>query len=196
MQAGQAPQPPQQQQPNQAPAAAANSHGHNTNAPTTPPPPPAAHEPCVDGSDVREIALLLARFGCNNHTICDEELRPIGVGLYPLGALINHSCRPNCVQTFAGRNIVFRWAWVGVSGCGWEVKKYKVVTHGHAVGAATRLHAWQDVSINQMHARVVVRFTTTLNVTHHVASCCAVLCHAVMCCPGAGLWCPSLQASS
>ena len=28
--------------------------------------------------DVREIAVLIARFACNNHTICDEELRPIG----------------------------------------------------------------------------------------------------------------------
>jgi hypothetical protein len=26
----------------------------------------------------RSIAYLLARFACNNHTICDEELRPIG----------------------------------------------------------------------------------------------------------------------
>ena len=26
----------------------------------------------------REIARLLARFACNVHTICDEELRPIG----------------------------------------------------------------------------------------------------------------------
>jgi hypothetical protein len=30
------------------------------------------------GAAVREAALLLARFATNNHTICDEELRPIG----------------------------------------------------------------------------------------------------------------------
>ena len=29
-------------------------------------------------TDVKEIALLLARFACNNHTICDDELRPVG----------------------------------------------------------------------------------------------------------------------
>eukprot|EP00775_Hariotina_reticulata_P013528 gene13528-biopygen15414 len=57
---------------------------------------------------VKEIAQLLACFACNNHTVCDEELRPIGVGLYPRGALINHSCSPNCVQSFAGSRIVFR----------------------------------------------------------------------------------------
>ena len=27
---------------------------------------------------IREIARLLARFACNAHTICDDELRPIG----------------------------------------------------------------------------------------------------------------------
>ena len=26
----------------------------------------------------RTVAQLLARFACNNHTICDEELRSIG----------------------------------------------------------------------------------------------------------------------
>ena len=28
--------------------------------------------------DTRTIALMLARCACNNHTICDDELRPIG----------------------------------------------------------------------------------------------------------------------
>ena len=28
--------------------------------------------------NVREVAQLLARFACNVHTICDEELRPVG----------------------------------------------------------------------------------------------------------------------
>lgn len=30
------------------------------------------------GVPAGEIALLLARFACNNHTICDDELRAIG----------------------------------------------------------------------------------------------------------------------
>ena len=28
--------------------------------------------------DAPEIARLLARFACNSHTICDNELRPVG----------------------------------------------------------------------------------------------------------------------
>eukprot|EP00798_Chlamydomonas_sp_ICE-L_P020441 gene20441-27230_t len=56
----------------------------------------------------KDIAMLLARFACNNHTIADEELRPIGVGIYPLGALVNHSCEPNCMQSFKGAAIQFR----------------------------------------------------------------------------------------
>lgn len=34
--------------------------------------------PNAVNQDVRGIAMLIARFACNNHTICDEELRPIG----------------------------------------------------------------------------------------------------------------------
>eukprot|EP00877_Chromochloris_zofingiensis_P003146 jgi/Chrzof1/12832/Cz07g08320.t1 len=56
----------------------------------------------------KEIALLIARFAANNHTICDDELRPVGVGIYPLGALFNHSCTPNCMQSFQGSTIMFR----------------------------------------------------------------------------------------
>ena len=31
-----------------------------------------------------------------------------GVGLYPVGAMLNHSCMPNAMQSFVGRRIVFR----------------------------------------------------------------------------------------
>jgi SET and MYND domain-containing protein len=40
----------------------------------------------------RSIALLLARFAANAHTIADEELSPIGVGIFPLASMVNHSC--------------------------------------------------------------------------------------------------------
>lgn len=37
----------------------------------------AASDPAV-GAPARDVAQLLARFACNNHTVCDEELRAIG----------------------------------------------------------------------------------------------------------------------
>lgn len=33
-----------------------------------------------------------------------------GIGLYPTGAMVNHNCRPNAVQSFVGAAIVFRCA--------------------------------------------------------------------------------------
>ena len=90
--------------------------------------------------ELSTIVQLLACFLCNNHTICDEEQRPIGlhtcrhscclpctalsrsarrhpfhvpipstgIGLFLRGAMLNHSCTPNAVQSFSGRRIVFR----------------------------------------------------------------------------------------
>lgn len=51
---------------------------------------------------------LLGVLSCNAHTICDDELQPIGLGLYPLAALTNHDCEPNCVQTFEAGALVLR----------------------------------------------------------------------------------------
>ena len=42
----------------------------------------------------------LCRFQCNNFGITDDLLLPIGAGVYPNGALLNHSCDPNCVITY------------------------------------------------------------------------------------------------
>lgn len=41
--------------------------------------------------DVKSTALLLARLACNSHTLADDELRPYGIGIFPLGAMVNHS---------------------------------------------------------------------------------------------------------
>ncbi|CAB9523758.1 lysine methyltransferase SMYD2 [Seminavis robusta] len=42
------------------------------------------------------IVELLARFDSNNFGIVDDLLFFLGAGVYPAGAILNHSCEPNC----------------------------------------------------------------------------------------------------
>lgn len=51
---------------------------------------------------------LFCRIGCNVFTICDGELRPKGIGLYMLGALLCHSCSPNCLALYQGTRQIIR----------------------------------------------------------------------------------------
>lgn len=44
----------------------------------------------------------------NSFSICDEEMQGIGVGIYGLPSLVNHSCLPNCVVTFDGAALQLR----------------------------------------------------------------------------------------
>mmetsp|Transcript_20476 Transcript_20476/g.46892 ORF Transcript_20476/g.46892 Transcript_20476/m.46892 type:complete len:310 (-) Transcript_20476:498-1427(-) len=53
-------------------------------------------------------AELLSIISLNAHTIFDDELQDIGIGLYPIAALTNHSCAPSAVHTFDGDEIVLR----------------------------------------------------------------------------------------
>ncbi|KAJ1967327.1 hypothetical protein H4R35_006740 [Dimargaris xerosporica] len=42
----------------------------------------------------------LGRFQCNSFQLYDEQLFAVGDGTYPLAALVNHSCQPNCVALY------------------------------------------------------------------------------------------------
>jgi len=48
-----------------------------------------------------QLSSLLERFACNDFSIWDELLISVGSGCYPLGAILNHSCEPNCVLSFS-----------------------------------------------------------------------------------------------
>ncbi|KAK8966740.1 Histone-lysine N-methyltransferase ASHR1 [Platanthera guangdongensis] len=58
--------------------------------------------------DLREITENFSKLSCNAHSICDDQLRPLGTGLYPVISIINHSCSPNSVLVFEGRIAVVR----------------------------------------------------------------------------------------
>jgi len=55
-------------------------------------------EPSQEPS-VRDVALLLARFACNNHTICDDELAPIGAPHAPLPQCCERARQDPCAAT-------------------------------------------------------------------------------------------------
>jgi SET and MYND domain-containing protein len=55
-----------------------------------------------------EMLNLFSKFSTNNFNITNPEMQPIGIGLYPTAALLNHSCSPNCVVVFDGTKIKVR----------------------------------------------------------------------------------------
>lgn len=53
-----------------------------------------------------KVVGLLCRVNCNAFSVCDDANAPVGIGVFPQGALFNHSCEPNCVVGFRGRQMV------------------------------------------------------------------------------------------
>lgn len=54
---------------------------------------------------LQDIVQLFCRVNCNAFTIADDTGASLGLGLFPHGALFNHSCAPNCVVSFAGQDM-------------------------------------------------------------------------------------------
>ncbi|CAH0520496.1 unnamed protein product [Peronospora belbahrii] len=52
-----------------------------------------------------QMLRMLSRFRNNNFSICDELLLELGAGCFPLAAMINHSCDPNCAITFVSKTL-------------------------------------------------------------------------------------------
>ena len=50
----------------------------------------------LSGAEADDCAAVLAVLQRNAHSVCDDELREVGVALYPRAVTAaNHSCRPN-----------------------------------------------------------------------------------------------------
>ncbi|XP_070581944.1 histone-lysine N-methyltransferase SMYD3-like isoform X2 [Ptychodera flava] len=67
---------------------------------------------CVEEEVLNDLSSdLLAIFGrmvSNSFSVCDAEMKPIGVAIYPKVSLLNHSCDANCVAVFNGTEILIR----------------------------------------------------------------------------------------
>ncbi|CAH1786124.1 unnamed protein product [Owenia fusiformis] len=67
----------------------------------------------IDGKkfELPPLADVLDLFGkmcINSFTICDGEMQAIGVGIYMNGSRLNHSCLPNAVAVFSGKQLTVR----------------------------------------------------------------------------------------
>ncbi|KAF9586394.1 hypothetical protein BGW38_005825 [Lunasporangiospora selenospora] len=52
---------------------------------------------------VDELVQYLCRFHCNNFSTHDSQLFTMAEGTFPVGALFNHSCRPNAIVMYEGQ---------------------------------------------------------------------------------------------
>ncbi|KAG0240591.1 hypothetical protein B0O80DRAFT_502802 [Mortierella sp. GBAus27b] len=57
---------------------------------------------------VPELIQYLCRFHCNNFSIHDAQLFTMAEGTFPIGALFNHSCRPNAIVMYEGKVQIVR----------------------------------------------------------------------------------------
>ncbi|TPX64232.1 hypothetical protein SpCBS45565_g06056 [Spizellomyces sp. 'palustris'] len=62
-------------------------------------------EACLPASEMID---LLCRFSCNSISVSDGELVNIGVGVFPVLSLVNHSCSPNAAIIFNGESATLR----------------------------------------------------------------------------------------
>ncbi|EOY16201.1 Histone-lysine N-methyltransferase ASHR1 [Theobroma cacao] len=58
--------------------------------------------------DQDEAVNNFCKLSCNAHAIVDIEMEQLGIGLYPVMSIINHSCLPNAVLVFEGKLAVLR----------------------------------------------------------------------------------------
>jgi hypothetical protein len=53
-----------------------------------------------------DLENILRRFSVNNFGIVNDMMRMTGSGVYPLAALLNHSCAPNCILRYTGTGVL------------------------------------------------------------------------------------------
>ena len=64
----------------------------------------------ADAPSRDDLRTELVAFHRSDFSVFDAQLIAWGHGTYPVGALFNHSCAPNCIAMFEGREQVVRAA--------------------------------------------------------------------------------------
>lgn len=61
------------------------------------------------GAEAADIFNVVSKVICNTFNILDRNYdQVVGLGVYPTPSLINHSCDPNCVALFSGKQLLLR----------------------------------------------------------------------------------------
>ncbi|XP_017980929.1 PREDICTED: histone-lysine N-methyltransferase ASHR1 [Theobroma cacao] len=58
--------------------------------------------------DLDKAVNNFCKVSCNANAIVDIAMEPLGIGLYPVMSIINHSCLPNAILVFEGKLAVLR----------------------------------------------------------------------------------------
>ncbi|RLO04684.1 hypothetical protein DYB28_010452, partial [Aphanomyces astaci] len=57
---------------------------------------------------LESVMTVFGQLNCNAFTVCTPEQVPVGIGMFPDAALLNHSCAPNCILVFHKRQLSIR----------------------------------------------------------------------------------------
>lgn len=61
-----------------------------------------------DDTSKADIFTILGKVMSNTFNICDVDGTLVGLGVYLVPSLLNHSCEPNAVVVFHGRQLALR----------------------------------------------------------------------------------------
>lgn len=68
----------------------------------------STRSPEADTTLADRVVQLFCRVNCNAFTVASAACAPRGIGVFPHGALFNHSCAPNCVVSFEAQHMFVR----------------------------------------------------------------------------------------
>ena len=123
-----------------------------------------------DVKSLDEVESMLYRMQCNDFGVWDGLIVCVGAGVFPAGAMVNHSCDANCVVTYAfaeGQRPVQQFR------CSRAVAPHEELTHCYLDLASTAASRRKDLSLQYMFTCDCPRCVP--EPVEHDASLCATL---------------------